>query len=257
MGDSPQDADIRGLLRSIAREFPPELAALQLADVERIAFHVELVTSRKGTGIAICDVGGGVGLFSLGCATLGMRTTLVDDFRDEVNVRFGPAVLDLHRRYGVEIVERDAVEEGIDFLPSSLDAVTTFDSVEHWHHSPKRLFASIVSVLRPGGLFVLSAPNCVNLRKRVTVPLGSGKWSPMELWYERERFRGHVREPDVDDLRYIADDMGLRNVEIYGRNWMGLASERAAVALAAKALDRLLRLRPSLCSDLYLLGTKE
>ena len=36
----------------------------------------------------------------------------------------------------------------------------------------------------------------------------------MAHWYEPELFRGHVREPDVDDLRYIARDMGLEDVVV-------------------------------------------
>ena len=50
---------------------------------------------------------------------------------------------------------------------------------------------------------MVGVPNCVNLRKRLTVPLGRGKWSPMADWYEQPSFRGHVREPDAlrDRLR--------------------------------------------------------
>src|SRR5207249_4442450 len=103
-------------------------------------------------------------------------------------------------------------------------------------------------------LFVLSVPNCVNLRKRLTTPLGIGGWSRMEEWYEEPVFRGHVREPSVSDLRHIANDMGLTDVSILGRNWLGLSSRSAVVRTLALLSDRVLRLRPSLCSNLYLLG---
>jgi hypothetical protein len=47
--------------------------------------------------------------------------------------------------------------------------------MEHWHHSPKRLFRQVSDkLLKPGGRFVLAVPNCVNLRKRLSVPLGVG-----------------------------------------------------------------------------------
>ncbi len=128
--------------------------------------------------------------------------------------------------------------------------------MEHWHRSPKRLFAAIIESLVPGGLFIVGVPNVVNLRKRITVPLGRGKWSQMAHWYETERFRGHVREPDVDDLRYIARDMNLTDVEILGRNWAGYLSRNRWMQLATALIDRPLRLRPSLCSDLYLIGRK-
>ena len=128
--------------------------------------------------------------------------------------------------------------------------------MEHWHHSPKALFGHLMRALRPGGLFFLGVPNCVNLRKRITVPLGRGKWSTMADWYEPPRFRGHVREPDIDDLRYIARDLGLREVRIIGRNWLGYQSRRRWARALVSIVDRPLQQRPSLCSDIYLLGRK-
>jgi SAM-dependent methyltransferase len=72
---------------------------------------------------------------------------------------------------------RDLVEEGLDLPPETIDVFTIFDSMEHWHHSPKPVFAAVMRALRPGGLFVLSGPNCANLRKRITLLFGRGKWS--------------------------------------------------------------------------------
>ena len=45
---------------------------------------------------------------------------------------------------------------------------------------------------------LLGVPNCVNLRKRITVPLGRGKWVVHgRLARQRPTSGGHVREPDV------------------------------------------------------------
>src|SRR5262249_26701438 len=125
-----------------------------------------------------------------------------------------------------------------------------------WHNSPKRLFHQLMTALKPNGLFIISAPNCVNLRKRITVPFGVGKWTAMRDWYEVEHFRSHVREPDVADFRYIATDLGLKNARIIGRNWSGYRSRFRAARIVTPFIDRLLRLRPSLCSDIYLVGQK-
>ena len=247
-------------LRTIAEEYPPELVAAELRDVARIAFNISLalgpdLEARKG--LEVCDLGGGIGLFSAGCAGLGVkRMVLIDDFSDPVNFRVGESVLDLHRRHGVEVVSRDVVASGIADLPGPFDVITTFDSMEHWHNSPKALFAQVVDKLKPGGVFVLGVPNCVNLRKRITVPLGRGKWSQMADWYELPTFRAHVREPDVSDLHYIARDMGLADVKIHGRNWLGYYSPHKATRMATYLADRLLQPFPTLCSDIYMVGRK-
>src|SRR5438552_2074107 len=178
LGESvASNKDLRVLLQNLARKYPSELVASQLQDVPRIAFHIGLIVSRKGTHARICDLGGGLGLFSVACAALGMETTLIDDFADDVNRQLGASILDLHKSYGVQVISRDVIMETIDFPPHSLDVVTCFDSMEHWHHSPKRLFASVRKSLASNGLFVLSVPNRFDLGKRLMTPLGMGAWS--------------------------------------------------------------------------------
>jgi SAM-dependent methyltransferase len=183
-----------------------------------------------------------------------MEAVLVDDCGDQVNADCGEDALAVHRNYGVRVLSKDMLTNHLGLEPGSLNAVTSFDSMEHWHHSPKAAFHRLLAALKPGGLFFLGVPNCVNLRKRITVPLGVGKWSSMDEWYEREMFRGHVREPDIDDLRYIARDLGLRDVWIFGRNWLGYASRHGWVRALTPLADRALRPFPTLCSDIYLLG---
>jgi SAM-dependent methyltransferase len=245
--------DIRRVLLELARAYPRELVDEQLADIPRIAFHIELVQSRMRAPGAVCDIGGGVGLFSLGCAALGMRSILVDDFADPIGGYPAERLTDLHRRHGVEVVRQDALA-GLRMPPSSLAAVTSFHAIEHWHHSPRRLFDDTMTALMPGGLFLLCAPNAVNLRKRVTLPLGRSNWSAFPEWYDAERFRGHVREPSVADLQTIGERLELVDARIFGRNWLGLTSRHPTVRFAAHCADRALRLRPSLCSDIYLTG---
>jgi len=256
-----KNPDLHEILKNIASQYPQDMVDGQLRDIARISYNISIsldaAKQKPHSELEICDLGGGVGLFSVGCAAYGMkRTVLVDDFDDSVNHRVGASILDIHRRHGVEVVSCDVVESGLLDIAGKFDIITSFDSMEHWHHSPKKLFHEVVEKLNPGGVFVLSVPNCVNMRKRITVPLGSGKWSGMQDWYEADKFRGHVREPDVSDLRYIARDMGLVDIKIYGRNWLGYYSASQLIRSATKIIDYPLRLKPSLCSDIYMIGRK-
>lgn len=85
---------------------------------------------------------------------------------------------------------------------------------------------------------------------------GRAKWSALTDWYDVEFFRGHVREPDLEDLIWIARDMGLINIKTYGRNWMGHYSSSRVVRLLTKLVDIPLRIFPNLCSDIYVVGQK-
>lgn len=247
-------ASLKTTLRETALRYPPQVRQVQVQDVERIAFHVKIVSDRVGPDATVCDLGGGVGMFSIGCAAVGMRVLLVDDFADPVNREGGDAALDIHRSWGVEILHRDVITQPLELPVGTLDAVTAFDTMEHWHHSPKQLFHACCDALRAGGLFVLATPNCANLRKRVQMPFGKVQWSSMDDWYESVTFRGHVREPAVDDLRYIADDLGLVDVELLGRNWSGYRGAAAVRRCATLVCDRVLQRFPTLCSDIYLIG---
>lgn len=244
-------------LKRLAMRYPRDMQAEQLRDIDRIAFNLSLALDGNDPAeTSVCDMGGGVGLFSIGAKGIGCRrSVLVDDFGDTINLTRGDSVLQLHKELGVEIHSRDMVAEGLG-VEGPFDAVTTFDSMEHWHNSPKRLFREVVEKLRSGGRFVLGVPNCINLRKRITVPLGYGKWSSFEEWYGPEKFRGHVREPDVEDLRSIARDMGLVDVRILGRNWTGHYSPNPLTRMAAAIVDVPLRMFPTLCGDIYLVGRK-
>ncbi len=249
-------AEVLKSLDALARQYPQELVKTQLDDVGRIAFNIGLVVARAGTGSTICDIGGGVGLFAPGCSSLGLKAIVVDDFRDDVNLSLGKSALAVHNCLGVTIIDRDVIKDGLGLAANSLDVVTSFDSMEHWHHSPKQLFQEVMRTLKPGGFFILSVPNCVNLRKRITVPLGFGKWSSMEEWYEKPVFRGHVREPDLADLKYIAADMGLTETVYLGKNWLGHGNSRPIVRISTAFFDPILQHFPYLCSDLYLIGKK-
>lgn len=247
--------EITELLVALTAEYPVAFQAAQRQDVSRQAFQLRLTVNLAPAG-AVADIGGGAGLFSVGCAAAGMTVTLIDDFGDQGSSDYGNKPMQVHRQHNVNILRRDVIASGLGLDTESMDVITSFDSMEHWHFSPKALFAEVVMALKPGGWFLLGAPNCVNLRKRITVPFGRGKWSPMEDWYEQPVFRGHVREPDVDDLQYIASDMELTDVSIMGRNWQGYVNRTRWVRTLTPYVDRLLQLRPSLCSDLYMLGRK-
>ena len=243
-------------IEALAAQYPGEEADKQRRDVPRILFNLSLALNGLSQGSRIADIGGGLGLFSVGAAALGMRVTLVDDFQDPGNISIADAILNIHRRLGVEIDRRDVTHDRLDFEPASFDVITTFDSIEHWHASPKGVLHQMVAALKSGGRLVIGVPNCVNLRKRLTVPLGRGKWSSMADWYEQPTFRGHVREPDVGDLLYIARDLELTNTRILGRNWVGYVSSSRPIRIATILCDRLLRHFPTLCADIYLVGYK-
>jgi SAM-dependent methyltransferase len=201
---------------------------------------------------SLLDIGGGPSLYPALCAARGARVVVLDnlamyrpDVRESVRERLGA--------FGVELVMRDALETPLPFPDDTFDAVVSFDAMEHFHHSPKRLVQEVRRVGRAGGRFVLGVPNAVNARKRLAVLMGRTNWSRFDDWYEPDEFHGHVREPTVGDVARIAVDLGLEDWRIVGRNWLGHRGGPIK-RVVTNLVDRPLRLRPSLCANIYLLG---
>lgn len=231
-----------------------DLPTLFRKELDRFAFNLRYVLKFVPPGGRIADVGAGLTPHSHALTLLGYRGVLVDDFSDIWHAK-AIDVLEWQKRDGVEVVSCDVLR-GVPLDENSLDAIMTFDCLEHLHHTPKRMLQDCVRALKPGGLFFLGVPNCVNLRKRLTVPFGYGKWSPIAEWYDKEVFRGHVREPDVEDLHYIANSLGLRDVTIIGKNWLGYHSRSAIVRSLTPVADRVLQIWPSLCANIHVAGFK-
>jgi len=226
--------------------------------IQRHIFEIGLLSRLLGdiTGKSVADIGGGWGAFAASCSALGMKAILLDDFSDPGKSDITDSRQSLLSDYEVSVMHRDVIKDGLGLMLESLDAITSFDMIEHLHASPREFLHNAMKVLRPNGTLLLGVPNCVNLRKRITVPFGRGQWSDFSTWYEHKVFRGHVREPDVRDLRKIAKDISLRDYQIIGCNWSGHESQSQIIRKTSGIGDKILRHFPSLCSDLYLMGYK-
>jgi hypothetical protein len=91
-------------------------------------------------------VGGGSGLFSIGCALLGLRSILVDDLAEIEQAGDLDATLALLDEYGVELRRANLLRDPLDF--DQLDAVTLFHVIEHLPASPKGLLHRLRNALR-------------------------------------------------------------------------------------------------------------
>lgn len=236
----------------------------------RNEFYLEMLC-RHGVldlGKHLVDLGAGLSIFGPLCRAHGMKVTLVDDFGGGGGVERNqpghelPLLGAFERDLGLSVVRENFLENPLPLPDRQVDVVTCFHSLEHWHHSPKRLFREIVRILKPGGLLVLVTPNAVNLRKRVYVLCGKNNFPLLREWYEvgDPIYRGHVREPVIRDLQQLMEWNGLRIEATYGRNFIGRDSKtlyflpKRLVRGMAIFSDRLIRCVPSLCSDIHVIG---
>jgi SAM-dependent methyltransferase len=243
----------------------------------KVRFYIEKLLIAHGISDLkrhIVDLGAGFSPFGVLLRVMGFEMTIVDDFGGggEFERGYDPKVsgmLDRFTQLGVKVIEQDLLTRSLPMPDRSVDVVTTFHCIEHWHHSPRLLFGEIRRILRDGGLLIIGCPNPVNIRKRMSVLMGKSNLCSVEEWYVSGDpiFRGHVREPTVDDLITLARWNGFGVRSIVGANFLARASRecsqrsgavaRGVYQSALSLLDPLLRLRPGLCSDIHLVAEKK
>jgi SAM-dependent methyltransferase len=221
-------------------------------------------------GKHLVDLGCGLGGFGPTAAAMGMKVTLIDDFGgggsvdlDKPDVTEG-IISAFRNRLGIQVEQLDIVTKPLPLKDASVDVVTCFHSLEHWHSSPKPLFREIVRVLKPGGHLILAGPNAVNLRKRLLLPFGVSNYANLEYWYHEGDpvYRGHVREPILRDLQRMLEWNGFELRATVGRNFIGQGSMTlsfipgSVLRPVVKLANVFLQIFPSLCSDIHVMGRK-
>jgi SAM-dependent methyltransferase len=239
---------------------------------DRQLFYLEMLARIDAfqKGKHLVDLAPGLTAFGPVAAGLGMKVTLIDDYGGGggVDVKRRDAAMKIvhgfREKLGVCVEEMDFLTKPLPIPDASVDVITCFHSLEHWHNSPKPLFREIIRVLKPGGHLIIATPNAVNLRKRLLLPFGMTNYGALEEWYHDGDpvYRGHVREPIVRDLHRLMEWNGLKVRATYGRNFIGKASNalgfipRPLMRFIASSVGTVTRFFPTLCSDIHVVGQK-
>ena len=243
------ESDANAALTEVLAKLPERAGAYYGRDRARIV-HDAILSFIPGGSIV--DIGSGYSPLCAVLSVLGMKATMVDRFDYPVEAAQGVEIDKVRlalAQFGVEQTKVDFATQALPIRNSSADVVTCLAVIEHLHHSPRSLFEELLRILKPRGRLVVSAPNAVNLRKRISVLVGRTNLPPMHRFYTDGYpfWYGHIHEPTAKELRWLLDKSGFYEIRVFGRNFAGAQN----YGLAAKLLSPLLQLRPGLCSDLY------
>lgn len=143
---------------------------------------------------------------------LGFRCSAVDDLRDPWHLR-GDNIVRIRayaERLGIEFHHQIEGVRTVPFDEESFDVVSALAVIEHLHESPRHLLNTMGRYLKTGGLLLVTMPNSVNLRKRISVLLGKTNYNPVdELYFASGTYRGHVREYTLSETVYICEQSGF------------------------------------------------
>ena len=252
---TPHYHPTKSFYRTIVTLYPHAFQKQFFADVERLAFHAKLVFCPEAT---LLDLGSGLSPLALGLQKLGMKTIMVDrfDYPADLNIIKDPQfVFKILEENGVTLHQLNIEHFPLPLSDATVDVIISIGLIEDLHKSPRSLFSEIVRVLKPGGKLLFGGPNAVNLRKRISVLFGRTNYPPIKQFWENgdPNWFGHVREPTVNDLVWIARTAGFRVLKVLGRNFIA----KQNFSIMGRVGDAPLRLFPGLCSDIYVLANKE
>lgn len=159
-------------------------------------------------GSQVIDLGCGRGRYLMllraisGCEAYGL-----DDFGEGTHDY--DQIFETGNRHGIQFV-RGNVTKTLPYEDASADLVTSFNTLEHLHESPRQVMAEVYRVLKPGGVCVLGLPNLLALYKRIRFVAGRTCMPDFNYWWSSFPWRGHIRESAPGEVHSILQKSGFQ-----------------------------------------------
>lgn len=230
------------------------------------------------TGGQLLDVGGWPGDFACTLALLQLPVTVLDKdltrqtmkIRDEATGCYflgGTTTLaDKCRFYGLPMLACDLEREPIPLAEKSVEFIVFTEVIEHLRVGLLHALRELYRVLAPGGCLLLTTPNLLSLRNRLSLLVGRTDYDTMELPYDalaaEERF-GHGGHFRVFSLPEVVDLMQRTGFRIRSRGYrqiLPLSGEAEAWSLSSarrRVLHKLAQWLRPLGNTVFLVCTRE
>ena len=158
---------------------------------------------------------------------LGLNCYAVDDLSDPWHLRNNNSekIKKYAKKIGIDFHHQKIGDYHIPFKKDSFDVVCSLAVIEHLHQSPMNFLNTMGEFAKPGGLILITMPNSVNLRKRLSVLFGKTNYVKIRpFFFSGDVYRGHVREYTLDETISICK---YSNFEIlYGNTFESLSAAK-------------------------------
>jgi SAM-dependent methyltransferase len=153
--------------------------------------------------------------------SMGYECSAFDDLQDDWHLidNNREKILAFAKSFGVDL--RLAADGYLPFEKNSFDLVMAHDVLEHLHDSPRELLNDLAELIKPNGFLFITVPSAVNIKKRLRVLTGKTNLPDFDGFYwSNGAWRGHIREYVKDDLKMLAEYLGLEIEELHGCHHM-------------------------------------
>ncbi|MCL0086750.1 class I SAM-dependent methyltransferase [Thermodesulfovibrionales bacterium] len=220
-------------------------------------FIADLMGRFLPNGGRILDIGCG-GMDKTGLLTLmGYEMHGADDFQDPWHRRDDnlEKLEKFAKELGITLTIQDVENYKLDYSENYFDGCMINDVIEHLHRSPKDLLNNAGNWLREGGVLLVTMPNSVNLRKRLSVMLGRSNYPPVDMFYENiGPWKGHVREYTLAEQEYILRKNGFSI--LFSGTYHAMLETKLKPRFARCVYSAICRLLPTLRDSLVTVAQK-
>lgn len=211
-------SDVDRAIETVKDEFPFGPGYLEGSE-RKIHRLVDLVASNTESDPRVLSIGSGPCDVEAVLSQIGYSVTAVDDLADQWHL-----IGENQRR-----IKTFAEEMGVDFQQKHLsaggspdlgefDIVLSLDVIEHLTQ-PREFLNVCASQLAPSGVLIVLTPNGLHLADRLRVLFGRSMEIDAEfLYWNVGRYRSHVKEYSVSELKQLHEWHGLDIVETVTMN---------------------------------------
>jgi 2-polyprenyl-3-methyl-5-hydroxy-6-metoxy-1,4-benzoquinol methylase len=209
--NSKRNKQIWAAINEVEKQFP--FANYITLDAKYHTFNIVnsvLEVCGSYTNLKLLDIGCGPMNVTAVFAKCGFQCFAADDLLDQWHLADDnrSKIKTFARLMDIQFHLQDSTYY-IPFTKGTFDVVLLNSVIEHLHESPRELLNEAFRFLKPEGIVVLTMPNSVNLRKRISVLFGRTNYPPVQGFYNAHGiWRGHVREYTLAETEYIVRQNG-------------------------------------------------
>lgn len=198
---SMKDNEIEQALARYSTQLSPEAGYYWDRHLPRFRYVMKAIEdlSIQGSTTRVLDVGMGFQTMWLGRLFSGSVVDCLGCYFDE---RFKPDNFGQYHQY-----DFNGLVGGERFAGAPYDLVVFMEVLEHLYVSPDLVLGFLRSMLRPGGILVLSTPNAVWIKNRIKMIMGK---NPYELLRSDGSGMGHIREYTKAELSSYLEKAGFK-----------------------------------------------
>jgi len=119
------------------------------------------------------------------------------------------------------VIKCDLEVDTIPFKRKSFDFIIFNEIFEHLKIDPIGTLKKIHSLLKPGGLFILTTPNLYSIHKIIMFNLGMSFNNAYFEFKKMEKYgyMGHIREYSTKEMRLLLEEAGFKIIKVLYRNY--------------------------------------